>query len=207
MCEPISAAAAAAATETAAMSAWAALPAAAEAFALPAWAGTAMQAGSLAMQVVGSMNQAEQQRSAYEYQSQVARNNAIIAEQNARLAQEQGAQDEQNQRLKVASFYSDQRAQLAANGIDLGVGSAADLLATTKFMGEHDALTIRDNAARRAWAYRAQSQDFTSDASFKSAAGSNINPFMAGASSFMTGAGSMLTSAGGVANKWKFNRT
>ena len=148
-----------------------------------------------AFSVVGSMNAAEAQRNAYDYQAQVARNNAITAEQNAKLAQEQGAQDEQNQRLKAAAFYSDQRAQLAANGIDLGTGSAADLLATTKFMGEHDALTIRDNAARKAWAYRTQSQDFSTDASFKSAAGSNINPMMAGATS-------LLTSASTVASRW-----
>lgn len=192
MCLPAFAAAATttAAAETLAMSAWLS-----EASALPAWASTAMDIGALGMQVVGSMNQAEAQRRTYEYQSQVARNNAITAEQNAQAEAERGAREEQNQRLKVASLFGDQRAQLAANGVDLGEGSAAELLTTTRYMGERDALTIRDNASRRALAYRNQSAQFESDAGYTMAAGRNINPFMAGASTLLTGARS-------VADRW-----
>jgi hypothetical protein len=145
----------------------------------------ALMVGGAAFQAVGAMNQAEAQKNAYEYQAQIARNNATIQQQNAKLAMEQGVTEEQNQRLKVASMLGDQRASMAANGLDLGEGTATDLLATTEFMGNRDALTIRDNASRKAWAYRVQGQNFLDDAAFKSATAGGINPLMAGATSLM----------------------
>lgn len=48
-----------------------------------------------------------------------------------------------------------QRATMAAGGIDIGFGTAADLQAATAAMGELDAATIKNNAAREAWGYRA----------------------------------------------------
>lgn len=162
---------------------------------LPAGVMTAMQVIGTVMSVKGSMDQAEAQQNQYNYQAQVARNNATMAEYQARDVLERGQREEQNRRLKTAAMYGDQRAQLAANGVDLGEGSATDLLTTTKFMGENDALTIRNNAAREAWGYRNRAQGFLDESGMKSATASGINPLMAGATS-------LLTSAGSVAESW-----
>lgn len=159
----------------------------------------ALQIAGLAFQTVGAINQAQAQRQAYEYQAQVARNNATLAQYQAKDAIEAGAHEEQGRRLKTAAMFSDQRASLAANGIDLGEGTATDLLATTKYIGEIDALTVRDNAAKRAWGYRVQGQDFTDQAAMKDATAGGINPMMAGVTS-------LLGSAGGVADSWYRNK-
>lgn len=155
----------------------------------------ALQGAGMAMQVMGAMDQAEAQRNQYNYQAQVARNNATMAEYQARDVLERGQREEQNRRLKTAAMFGDQRAQLAANGVDLGEGSATELLTTTKFMGENDALTIRNNAARDAWGYRNKAQGFLDEASMKRGTADAIDPTMAGATS-------MLTSAGSVADSW-----
>ena len=48
-----------------------------------------------------------------------------------------------NRRLQTRRVKGAQRAALAANGVDIGVGSAAESLATTDIVGERDANTIR----------------------------------------------------------------
>jgi hypothetical protein len=148
---------------------------------------------STAFSAVGAMSQAEAQRDALNYQSQVARNNATLAQYQAKDAVERGQAEEQNRRLRTAATFSDQRAQLAANGIDLGEGIATDLLATTKYIGEHDALTARNNAAREAWGYRAKARGFLDESAMKDATAGGINPLMAGATSLLGSAKSYGT--------------
>lgn len=151
-------------------------------------AGAGMQAGS-------TFSQASSQQNQLNYQAQVADANAKVADDQRRLEIIQGQTDEQTQRLKAAQVFSDQRAAMAANGIDLGEGSATDTLGTTKFMGERDALTVRDNALRRAWGYQVQSDNYKTQGAAARASASSINPLMAGATS-------LLGSATDVAGTW-----
>lgn len=165
----------------------------------------AMSMGSMAMmgmQVVGAVGQASAARqqskdnqAAYESQAAVSRNNAMIAEWQARDALQRGARSEQQQRLKTASLKGSQRARLAANGVALDEGSALNILDDTDYMGEQDALTIRDNTAKEAWAHRNQASGYTSDSSMLSARAGAEDP---------NGAmfGSLLTGAGQVASSW-----
>jgi hypothetical protein len=67
--------------------------------------------------------------------------------------------------LKTAALMADQKAVAAANGVDVGSGSPTEIMASSKYLGERDALTIRDNAARQAWAYRQQARGFRNEAS------------------------------------------
>ena len=145
-------------------------------------------AGTL-MSTIGSINGAKAQKATLAYEAAVATNNQKIAKYQANLALQNGEVAEQTQRLKTAGLMGDQRAALAANGVDLGEGSATEILATTKFMGERDALTIRDNASRQAWAYENQAAGYASDAAATSATSDAISPTMAGVSSLLSGAG------------------
>lgn len=147
----------------------------------------AMSAG---VSMVGAMNQANAQKATLGYEAAVADNNAKVAEYQAQQALNIGAQQEQNSRLKTAQVFGAQRASLAANGIDLGQGSATDILTTTVHTGEVDALTIRDNAARQAWANRVQAQNDTSNAAATRASASAIDPTYAGLTSLMGSASS-----------------
>jgi hypothetical protein len=163
-------------------------------------AAVGLGAGGAMMGAFGARNSADSQKATMDYEAAVARNNQTIANYQADLAFENGAIAEQNQRLRTASIGGDQRAALAANGVDLGTGSATEVLATTKFMGERDALTIRDNAARQAWAYKNQAAGFGAEAAADSAASSAINPDLAFASSLIGGAAK-------VAGSWyKYNK-
>jgi len=155
----------------------------------------ALSAGSAGMQMVGAMGQASAQKAQYAYQAQVAENNAKIASEEASLAIQNGQVQEENQDLKTGAIYGAQRAAMAANGIDLDEGSATDVLATTKFMGNRDALTIRDNAMRQAWGYQVQAQNYTDNSKAMSATGDAINPLMSGATS-------LLGSASSFASTW-----
>lgn len=150
---------------------------------------TAILAAGVGMSAIGAYNQSQQTKAAYQYQSQVNANNAKIAEWQAQDALQRGARVEQQQRLKTASLKGSQRARLAASGVALDEGSPLNVLQDTDYLGDLDARTIRDNAAKEAWSYRNQSAGFTSDASMLSARASAESPLMAGATSLLGGAG------------------
>ena len=154
-----------------------------------------LMGAGVASSTIGSYKSAQAQKASLAYEAAVAKNNAQVAQYQADLALQDGAIAEQNQELKAAATYGDQRAALAANGVDLGSGSANEILATTKFMGKRDALTIRDNAARTAWAYKNQSKSYLDESAADMAASSAINPSTAAFTS-------LLTSAGRVASGW-----
>lgn len=85
--------------------------------------------------------------------------NAKMMESNAQATLLSGQREEQKSQINTAQLKSTQRASMAANGIDLGVGSAENILTTTDVMGEIDANTIQANAVRAAWGYRAEAQN------------------------------------------------
>ena len=84
--------------------------------------------------------------------------NAAILEARAIDATSRGVDEEQRYRSSVRGLIGSQRAGFAAQGIDVGSGSAADVQADSAYLGELDALTIRNNAAREAWGFRVEAQ-------------------------------------------------
>lgn len=141
-------------------------------------AGAIIQAG-------GAYKQAQGQRSAMEYQASVAQFNSKIAEGQASDAIRAGQTAEENHDLKTGAIMGAQRAALAANGVDLGSGSANDVLTTTKFMGKRDALQIHDNALMQAWGYRTQAANFTSQAGMLNGMAGDIDPLMSAGTTFL----------------------
>lgn len=155
----------------------------------------ALMAAGAASNVVGSYYSAKGQQSALRFQADIADTNARIAELGAQSELVRGQREEQGTRLKTAHLKSAQRVALAANGIDLGEGSATDILTSTDVMGEIDANTIAANAVRQAWGYRTQGMNFQNEALMKRATASGISP---GTSAATT----LLSSAGQVAGAW-----
>ena len=92
-------------------------------------------------------------------QSLIGDINAKMFEGNAQATLLSGQREEQKSQINTAQLKSTQRASMAANGVDLGVGSAENILTTTDVMGEIDANTIQANAVRSAWGYRAEAQN------------------------------------------------
>jgi hypothetical protein len=158
----------------------------------PSWLGTVSTIASIAsvgLQAFGSYQQSQSTKSAYEYQSAIARNNAITAEYQAEDAIKRGQIAEEQQRRKTMMLKGTQTARLAANGIDISEGSPLQILSDTDWMGEQDALTIRDNANREAWGYRVQGQNQSSDSNMLKATADAQNPLLAGTSSLLSNIG------------------
>lgn len=115
---------------------------------------TALLIGSTVMSAAGQVQQAQASAKASKYNARVAEMNATLAERRARDAIERGKLEEQKKRREVALIAGQQRAAMAANGLDLGFGSPLDTIIDTAVAGELDALTIRSNAYREAYDYR-----------------------------------------------------
>lgn len=156
--------------------------------------GSVMAAGAV-VSAMGASNQAKSQQASLNYQASVAQNNAQIAQDQATVALNNGQVSAMDQDLKTASIFGAQRAQLGANNVDLGSGSANNILTTTQMMGARDHAQIVDNAMRSAWGYQVQAQDNTSNAAALKGMSDSISPGAA------VGA-SLLGSAGRVGGAW-----
>lgn len=86
--------------------------------------------------------------------------NAAFADAAANDAIKRGEFEADQSRIDTRGMIGAQRAGFAANGVDVNSGSAADIQDDTAALGELDALTIKNNAAREAWGYRTQSQQY-----------------------------------------------
>ena len=153
------------------------------------------QIGGGVTSAIGSYYSASANRAALKSQAAVADVNARIAELGAQSSLNQGQHQVGALTLKAGQLKSSQRAAMAANGIDLGVGNAVEVQATTDLMKEIDANTLKANAVRSAWGYRTQGVNFQNEALMKRATAGAISPFG-------SAAGSLLGSAASVAGSW-----
>mgnify|MGYP000869388428 FL=1 len=143
---------------------------------------------------VGAYYGAKSQKSSLEFQAQMDDINARLAESSAQTIMFQGQREEQRSRLQTAQMKSAQRVALAANGVDLTEGSAAEILTSTDVLGEVDANTIHANAVRAAWGQRTQATNLQIDAMGKRSAARAINPNTAAASTLLSGATQVASS-------------
>lgn len=121
---------------------------------------------------------------------QVGRNNQILAEQAAQDAERRGNEAAMAVRRKGDQTLGAQRAAQAASGLDLGVGTAAELQEQTSFFSDTDQKTARMNAAREAWSARAQGANFRYQGD---AAAANAN---------LSATGTLIGGASQVAGRW-----
>jgi hypothetical protein len=146
------------------------------------------------LSVIGAYQGAQSNKLAMQGTADFADINARMLESTAQSTLLTGQREEQKSRIATANLKGKQRAALAANGVDLGVGSAESILTTTDFMGEVDANTIAANAVMSAWGYRSQAVNETNKARSASAAASAINPEGAAFTSLIGGAGQVASS-------------
>ena len=120
----------------------------------------------------------------------IANNNATMAEYAAADAVARGEKDAIEVQRKGAAMKSAQRVGMAAKGLDIGYGTAADLQDQTEFFTQSDVATTRTNARKEGWRGSAQAQDFRSQGAFASYNGN------------MQAAGTLLSGASKVDPKW-----
>jgi hypothetical protein len=145
--------------------------------------------------MIGAYYSAKSQKSALKFAADMSAINARMAESQAQSILAAGRHQAGMATMRAGMVKSTQTAAQAANGVDLGVGSAAEVRASTDILKEIDKNTIEANATRSAWGARTQSVNYANQSLIQNASASGINPAMAA----MT---SMLTSGSEVASSW-----
>jgi hypothetical protein len=129
---------------------------------------TSLLAASSASQGVASFGNAYVQSKALqaqaEFERQEAEMNARVADLQAEDATRRGAAEANRARKEGRQVISAQRAASAAQGIDINTGSAGDIQEETLALSEQDVETIKSNAWREAWGFKAQALDLRSGA-------------------------------------------
>lgn len=169
----------------------------------------ALQGAGVAGQAYGAWSSAQGAKSAMQLQANIMNTQAEIAEINARgaeFAAQQtllsGQRRESNVRLKGAQLKSTQKAAMAANGIDLGTGTAAEILTTTDLMTDLDAQAVALDSLRSAWGYRTQGTNYLNEAIGKRAQANGLNTTAGAINPFLSGATSLISGATKVASSW-----
>jgi hypothetical protein len=99
--------------------------------------------------IIGGINANNQGK----YTAQVARRNADMDRRAAADAITRGDTEEARRQRQTGQLLGQQRAALAANGVDADFGSASDIQNDARSIGAEDALTIRQNALREGQGY------------------------------------------------------
>ncbi len=157
-----------------------------------AWGLKGADAGFSAMSA-GAKAQSDKNMLGFEAQQYA--NQAAIAGYQAQLDQQAGALRVQNAQLQTAGQFGADRARMAASGIDLGQGSATDVLASTEYMGERNAMMIRDGTNRQVWQDQVQQSQAQAQQQAALAKANAINPDMAAFGSFLGSAASFAMAA------------
>lgn len=157
----------------------------------------ALTAVSAIAGMAGSIMQGKSQAATASYQAAVAQNQAKAANINAGYAIQAGQQREQAARMRTAGLIGAERAGAAAHGVDANTGSMVDIQSDSAMLGELDALTIRNNAAREAYNYKVQGMGAKAEAGLL---GYEAEQDLTGG--FMKGIGSLIGGASSFSDKW-----
>lgn len=124
---------------------------------------------------------------------EIAENNARIAADEARNAQAIGDRESQAQTWRARALVGQQRAAIAAQGIDSQIGTPVELMGETALFGEVDQQSIRLNTARNAWGFNAQVRNIQNQASVD-----RMQTRQRGTATILSGLSSISGSAAGM---------
>lgn len=105
------------------------------------------------------------------YTAKVALDNQTIANQNANLATFKGNQQVGVSQQRTAQIIGVQTAGAGASGVDVNSGTPLRDREDTARVGSMDVQTIKQNAARSAWGYQVQAENFGQEAKLDQAKG------------------------------------
>jgi hypothetical protein len=146
---------------------------------------------------IGAQQSAGASAAASSYQAQVARNNQIIAENNAQYAAQSGAVRGQTQDFKNAAVEGRIAAEQGASGIDFDSPSSAAVRSSTKQLGRYDTETLYNNALLNVYGAQSQATGFGAQAGLDEFQARNAK-----SAGLIQGLGSLLSGASSFASKW-----
>jgi hypothetical protein len=145
----------------------------------------------------GAISSASAASSSAKYQAAVARNNQIIATQNAAREEQAGRVRAQNQDFKNRAVEGAIEAGQSAGGIDSSTGSPSEVRKSATQLGRLDTLTLMSNADQTVRASQIQATGFEGQAALDRAQASQATA--AGGIGAFT---SILGGASSFADKW-----
>lgn len=151
---------------------------------------------------IGAGQQAGASAASARYQAGVARNNQIIAEQNARRSVQVGRVQSQNQDFKTRQVIGTTEAAQSASGIALDSGSFQQVRDSEKALGRLDASTLVDRAMMQSRSELAQAANFGAEAQL-----GEMKASSAESAGQLGIASSLLGAAGSFGDKWSRFKT
>lgn len=122
------------------------------------------QGVSNTIQAFGSFGITRHQNAIAQSQANIARLNAQMMEWQAQSRLHANTKDQVRLTMQAGQTKASQRAALAANGIAVGEGSAAELQASTDIIKEIDSNQLTANARREAWGMRMKAAQYEGQA-------------------------------------------
>lgn len=123
------------------------------------------------MQILGAKMQADAGEAQSEWSArQNDFNSAMVATQR-REVEQKGDADAQLRMRDTKAMLGEQKASLAANGIDVGSEVSMNLQEDTLRRGREDVNTIKNNAWREAWGLQVKESDLKMQSGFTRAGG------------------------------------
>ena len=116
------------------------------------------------IQAFGSFGITRHQNAIAQSQANIARLNAQMMEWQAQSRLHANTKDQVRLTMQAGQTKASQRAALAANGIAVGEGSAAELQTSTDIIKEIDSNQMTANARREAWGMRMQAAQYEGQA-------------------------------------------
>ena len=123
----------------------------------------------------GQVEQGQATAEAANYQAQVARNNELIANQNAAYSIQAGQAKAAATSLQGAQTMGKIKAGQAASGIDVNTGSAVGVQTSEREVSKLDTATVLNNAELEAYGYRTQAAGYGAQAGLENV-GSTTGP-------------------------------
>lgn len=142
----------------------------------------------------------KQQALTLDFEAFASQLDARSSEMDAMAVLDAGKQELGQYTMQSGQFRASVVASQAASGIQAGVGSAAEVVASMDLRKEIDTMTIKSNAARRAAALRIQAQNQRSAADIARVSAANTRRTargITGYSQVVTGLATLLGSSGG----------
>jgi hypothetical protein len=141
----------------------------------------------------GAYRSTQAQKASATYNAKVQEQNAKLAELQAQDTEARGRLEEDAYRKRLGQAQGAQLNALAATGVQLGSGSALDLQQDLRTAGDLDALSIRMNTQREAYAQRLGGTSALAEAALARNQAAWANPYIAGGTSLAASAGSFAS--------------
>lgn len=177
-------------------------------------AGTIFSIAGLLNSAIGSFYAAQSkkyqlksQKLAAEFQKSISNINARAYEREAEYILEAGQKQIGRYTMQAGQQKAAAKASLAARGVQAGVGSTAEIMATGDIVKEIDVYTINANTVRQAEAARMQASNYRTQAAMAGVEAYNLRGASRSLQPWGAAGASLLGGAGDVAFQWAVSKS